>query len=116
MPPVPESRGRTPRRKARRGPTPRSTRAANDDQGELALRRVTPARSRGPFRPVSHKVIGIITIIIGLGLFAINDLALLDVNLMPGGHNEIWAPVALVIAASSMWWFGWFDRPTERSR
>lgn len=50
----------------------------------------------------------------GLGLFAINDLALFGIELMPGGHREIWAPLALGIAAYSLWWFGWLDRSPGR--
>lgn len=73
--------------------------------------RVTRPKPRGPFRPTWHKVVGAALVVFGVALFAINDLALFDIEIMPGGHNEVWAPVAIFIAASSMWWFGWFDRP-----
>lgn len=112
---MPESRGRRPPRKARRGPTPSSQRAARapapEDVAATPTGRVTRPRPRGPFRPTWHKVVGAVFVFLGVGLFAVNDLALFDVEIMPGGHNEIWAPVAIAIGASSMWWFGWFDRP-----
>ena len=53
-------------------------------------------------------------LVTGIALFAVNDLALFDVGLMPGGHNEIWAPTAIVLVVSSRWWFGWLDRPQGR--
>ncbi|MEJ7846349.1 MAG: hypothetical protein WKF93_11965 [Acidimicrobiales bacterium] len=56
------------------------------------------------------RVAGSLLVVLGVGLFAVNDLALLEIDIMPGGHQELWAPVAIGIAASSMWWFGWFDR------
>jgi uncharacterized integral membrane protein len=73
--------------------------------------RYTPkVKARGPFRPSWHKVMGGLIILAGLGIFVVNDLALFDINLMPGGHNELWAIVGIFTAASSTWWFGWFDR------
>lgn len=53
-------------------------------------------------------------VVLGIALFVVNDLALVDIEVMPGGHNELWALVAAAVAASSMWWFGWFDRPAGK--
>lgn len=79
--------------------------------------RVTPKlRARGPFRPTWHKVVGALLIIAGLGLFVINDLAWFDIELLPGGHNELWALLGIMTAASSTWWFGWFDRTPRPGR
>jgi len=77
--------------------------------------RYTPKlKNRGPFRPTWHKVVGALMVLAGLTVFVLNDLAWFDVRVMPGGHNELYAVVAVVIAASSLWWFGAFDRPPER--
>ncbi len=55
-------------------------------------------------------------IIAGLSLFVINDLAWFDIELLPGGHNELWALLGIVSAAASTWWFGWFDRTPRAGR
>lgn len=107
--------------KRRRGPTPR-----NPDRSRVveappmvpaASTRYTPkVKARGPFRPVWHKVAGGLIIAIGLGIFVVNDLAWFDINLIPGGHNELWAILGILTAGSSTWWFGWFDRPPSTPR
>lgn len=74
--------------------------------------RYTPKfKSRGPFRPTWHKVTGALVILFGVAIFVLNDL---DNGVLPGAHNELYAIVAIGIAASSLWWFGAFDRPPER--
>ncbi|MCZ7537219.1 MAG: hypothetical protein M5T61_15790 [Acidimicrobiia bacterium] len=128
----PKRRKPRPRRK---GPTPpnrasaESAQSAVPDHGrrEANRRPAEPATSpvgsgrytpklknRGPFRPTWHKVVGALMVLAGLTVFVLNDLAWFDVRVMPGGHNELYAVVAVVIAASSLWWFGAFDRPPER--
>lgn len=81
-----------------------------------ASSRFTPkVKARGPFRPTWHKVVGVMLILAGLGIFVINDLAWFDINLIPGGHNELWAIAAFGTAFTSTWWFGWFDRTPKPS-
>lgn len=67
--------------------------------------------NRGPFRPVWHKVVGGLLVLAGITVFALNDFR---PEVLPGAHTELYAVLALAIAATSMWWFGWFDRPPER--
>jgi hypothetical protein len=74
--------------------------------------RYTPsAKNRGPLRPVWHKVIGGSLVLTGFVLFVLNDLEWFDVHVLPGGHNELYAVLSFLIAGSSAWWFGLFDRP-----
>ena len=129
-----KKRGAT--RSRRKGPTPRNTTktlgASNDSpmvRGSavgkpsdtastqpVASARFTPkVKARGMFRPTWHKVVGALLIVAGLGIFVVNDLAWFDVHLMPGGHNELWAVVGIGTAATSTWWFGWFDRTPKPS-
>ena len=78
--------------------------------------RYTPkTKARGPFRPTWHRVIGALLVVAGLGLFVVNDLAWFDITLLPGGHNELWAVLGIATAATSTWWFGWFDRTPKPS-
>jgi len=32
-------------------------------------------------------------------------------RLLPGGHSPLYLLLGLAIMTSSLWWFGWFDRP-----
>lgn len=121
-------------RSRRKGPTPRSTtktpgphvspspvRSAAGSRAvdgttragaqPTASSRFTPKiKARGPFRPMWHKIVGALLIVAGLGIFVLNDLAWFDINLIPGGHSELWAMAAFGTASTSTWWFGWFDR------
>lgn len=122
--------------KRNKGPTPRKLPAGADDHPAGGNRRDRPAdsrsavaaptvepnsrytpkqKARGPFRPTWHKVIGALLVLAGVSIFIINDLAWFDINLIPGGHNELYAMLAFAVAGTSTWWFGWFDRPPGKS-
>ena len=84
--------------------------------GVEASSRYTPKqRARGPFRPTWHRVVGALTLLAGVAIFIINDLAWFDINIIPGGHNELYAMLAFAVAGTSTWWFGWFDRPPGKT-
>lgn len=124
-------------RSRRKGPTPRNTTKtlgttrtppssprtgvvgkpadATTPQPTASSRFTPKIKARGPFRPTWHKVIGALLILLGLGIFVLNDLAWFDINLIPGGHNELWAGAGIGTAFASTWWFGWFDRTPKPS-
>jgi hypothetical protein len=123
--PRPRRKGPTPPNRARADaaqsaapgdPRPGTTRGPAEPAASSARSgRYTPKlKNRGPFRPTWHKVIGTLMVVAGLTVFVLNDLEWFDVHVMPGGHNELYAVVAVAIAGSSLWWFGAFDRPPER--
>lgn len=127
---MPSSKRRQPRQR-RKGPTPKNrarssttnepTVAGSRHTSEVpgttvrsesvaASARYTPkVKNRGPFRPTWHKVVGALMIVLGLAVLVLNDLD----GKLPGGHSELYALLAIGIAASSLWWFGAFDRPPE---
>lgn len=126
---MPSSKRRQPRQR-RKGPTPKNrARSGTSTEPDVGSRhpsgvpattsgreavapsaRYTPkVKNRGPFRPTWHKVVGVLTILLGLAVFVLNDLD----GKLPGGHSELYAVLAIGIAASSLWWFGAFDRPPE---
>jgi hypothetical protein len=131
------SRKRGASRSRRKGPTPRNTTKtlgttrtaplntrngavgkpgdARSPEPEASSRFTPKLKARGPFRPTWHKVIGALLILAGLGIFVLNDLAWFDINLIPGGHNELWAVAGIGTAFTSTWWFGWFDRTPKPS-
>ncbi len=81
-------------------------------RGPLVSSRRTPTRRAIRFRPDWDQALGIALLLVGAAVAALNDLILLDFppTLLPGGHNELYLILGVVIAGYSTWWFGWFDR------
>lgn len=76
--------------------------------------RYTPPSRHVRVRPSWHKVVGFALLVLGLLIVLVNyaiNLGGVPPWVLPGGHNEGYLVLGLVIAGASMWWFGWFDRP-----
>ncbi len=83
------------------------------DPPARAMHRRTVAR----LRPHWHKVMGLVLLVVGILVIAVNDappLGGVPTSLLPGGHNEGYLFLGVALAATSLWWFGWFDRTTSR--
>ncbi|NIZ92560.1 hypothetical protein [Kineococcus rubinsiae] len=63
------------------------------------------------YRPAWHKRIGVAVLAVGLYTIFANDLMRLtrNVQLLPGGHSELYLLAGIVVTVGSLWWFGWFD-------
>jgi len=85
-------------------PTPRAAPAESS--------RYTPPVKHFRFRPTWHRVIGVVVLLLGVAVIALNEVMLLQRSetLLPGGHNELYLLLGVIVAGSSLWWFGWFDR------
>jgi len=46
----------------------------------------------------------------GVALIVVNYIDYSGSSLLPGGHQEAYFVLGILVAASSIWWFGWFDR------
>lgn len=108
----PQSRSRKPKKKSR--PSQGRTSSGGVSKADLPAE---SARYTRPvpvirIRPLGHKVTGWILVVVGIAVAVINDAAWLGVNIMPGGHNELYLFVAVGIAAFGGWWLGVFDGPT----
>jgi hypothetical protein len=103
----PKSRGR--HRKPVQGRPPE--RHGRYTPPEHRSRYTPPLRSR--FRPAWHKAVAVDVIVIGAALFVICEFNWWRIHDY-GGH--IWYLVGILIAASSLWWFGAFDRPQPKAR
>lgn len=99
--------GKTPHR-------PASKPRAADSPAPAPSPRYTPAPARGLFRPTWHRAVGGAFVLGGVALFVLNDLALFGTQVIPGGHNELYALLAFLVAGVGTWWFGWYDRPQGR--
>lgn len=102
---------RNPRKdaKSRKGPTPRSRPAPREEP--VAPSTVNPTAARQyRRRPRWHRVVGWLSVAVGISIVVVNDLAYGDLTLLPGGHSELYFALGLAVAASGSWWLGLFDR------
>lgn len=76
-----------------------------------ASARYTP-RQKKPFRfrPDWHRPVGWAIVVFAITVAVVNDLALFDIRVMPGGHNELYLVLAVLIAGGGTWFLGLFDR------
>lgn len=73
--------------------------------------RYTPPTKRPfRFRPDWHKPLGWAIVVLGITIAVVNDLAFFDVRVMPGGHNELYLMLGVVVAGGGTWFLGAFDR------
>lgn len=96
--------GRARRRAARSTPKP---------TGTTGGRYTPPAEHFVTVRPAFHKVIGALQILLGLAIVLVNYVDFEDVRLLPGGHQEAYFLLGIVVAAGSLWWFGALDRTPD---
>lgn len=68
-------------------------------------------RSRRRVRPDWHRPAGITVVVIGAALILVNYAEHLDINWMPGGHQEAYFLLGIAIAAFGAWFLSAFDRP-----
>jgi len=75
--------------------------------------RYTPKEPAYRIRPRWHRFAGWTGIAVGIVLAVTNDSMLFtDNDLLPFGHQEYYLSLALLIAGSSTWFLGLFDRGT----
>jgi len=102
---APQSRPRKVRKPTRAGrPGGRTTSPVPASSRYTARTRPAPR-----FRPEWHKAVGAAAIVAGFALFFVCRFNGWGIHNY-GGH--VWYLVGIVLAASSTWWFGAFDRAT----
>lgn len=116
-------RGRvTPSKKARAalGHEPRSPALPGSasarkatDRTPAPSARYTPPQADFRLRPGWHRIVGWFGVTLGVLIAVLNDgMFFTDVQLLPFGHNELYLMLALLVAGSSTWFLGLFDRGT----
>jgi hypothetical protein len=66
---------------------------------------------RAGWRPRWHRTVGWLLILVGAAIIVVNDIAWVGVEVMPGGHSELYLLLGLLVAGFGSWWTGLFDRP-----
>lgn len=76
--------------------------------------RYTPPKANYRVRPSRHRIIGWVGVAFGILIAVLNDAMFIteDVPLLPFGHSEFYLMLALLVAGSSTWFLGAFDRGT----
>lgn len=97
--------------------SPRSSASTNagkgpDRKNPQASSRYTPPQPAVRLRPRWHRPLGWLGVAIGLLVVVLNDGMLMTnhVQLLPGGHSELYLLVGIGLAAASTWFLGLFDR------
>lgn len=87
-------------------------RRATDHNEPAASSRYTPPIKSVRFRADWHKTVGAVFLVVGIAVAILNDAMLLGATstLLPGGHNELYLILGVIVAGYSTSWFGWFDR------
>jgi hypothetical protein len=100
--------GRRGRSRVRRegGPQPEAEAAPTPTSG-----RYTPPVKPYRLRPDWHKPLGWVIVAFGVLVAVVNDLAVFDIDVIPGEHSELYLLLAFVIAGGGTWFLGLFDPP-----
>lgn len=96
-----------------RRPAPRSAGPRADPEPSA---RYTPAQPEFRIRPVGHKAVGGVLVGVGAVVALLNDIQWVSarVQILPGGHSELYLMLAIAVAGFGAWWLGLFDRPSSR--
>ena len=88
---------------------------AGDPAADLkALSRYSPNRTDTTIRPGWHRIAGGFGVVLALVIVTPNDAMRLGQNLklLPFGHSEFYLVLGIIVAGSSTWLLGLFDRRT----
>ena len=75
--------------------------------------RYTPPKPNYRLRPGWHRIVGWLGVALGVLIAALNDgMFFTEAHLLPFGHSELYLMLAFLVAGSSTWFLGLFDRGT----
>lgn len=75
--------------------------------------RYTPPKADYRLRPGWHRIVGWLGVAVGVLIAVLNDgMFFTETHLLPFGHSEFYLMLALLVAGSSSWFLGLFDRGT----
>lgn len=94
-------------RKKRKGPSKK--RLTSEERAEVVRAAVESKRKvYPPFRPW-HRPVGLGMLVSGILIAVVNDLAYLNIEVMPGGHNELYLMLGVLVAGTGAYLAGFFS-------
>ena len=87
---------------------------ASDESAVAQSSRYTAPQPKYRIRPKWHRFAGWLGVLLGVAMAVANDGMLIakDLRLLPGGHQELYLILALLVGGGSTWFLGVFDRGT----
>ncbi len=108
---MPKSKaGSRRQRSRRRGPTPAKQDSPRRNEDEGHSRPASVSSKRSP-RPRWNKPAGWALIAAGVLIAIVNDVAYFSTGILPGGHNELYLILGLLIGVFGAYLLGVFARP-----
>lgn len=100
--------------KRKKGPTKRARPAAQVPSEAAPTRRgvsktATVHKKLYPPYREWHRPLGWLLVALGISIVIVNDLAFVDINIMPGGHNELYLVLGLAVAGGGSYLLGAFS-------
>ena len=98
----------------KKGPTKRIRPAAQVPTEAAPTRRgvsKTAAPSKKLYPPYRgwHRPLGWLLVAFGILIVIVNDLAFVDINIMPGGHNELYLILGVAVGGGGSYFLGAFS-------
>lgn len=92
---------------SRKGPTKR--RLTSEERADRVRAAVEKSRKTYPPYRVWHRPVGLALLIAGILVAVMNDLAYVDIEVMPGGHNELYLMAGVFMAGGGAYLAGFFS-------
>jgi hypothetical protein len=101
-----------PRATSARGVTKARIGTPSERTADTRSGRYTPPTPKARYRPRWHRFAGWFGVALGVAVAVSNDAMLIveGATFLPFGHQELYLVLALLIAGSSTWFLGVFDR------
>ena len=98
----------------KKGPTKRVRPAAQDPTEVAPTRRgvsktATAQKKLYPPYREWHRPLGWLLVAFGVLIVIVNDLAFVDINIMPGGHNELYLLLGVAVGGGGSYFLGAFS-------
>lgn len=94
-------------RKKRKGPSKK--RLTSEERAEVVQAAVEGKRKIYPPFRAWHRPVGLGMLVTGILIAVVNDLAFFDIEVMPGGHSELYLILGVLVAGTGAYFAGFFS-------
>lgn len=92
---------------SRKGPSKK--RLTSEERAEIVRTAVERKRKTYPPYRAWHRPVGLGLLVVGILIAVVNDLAYVDIEVMPGGHNELYLMAGVLMAGAGAYLAGFFS-------